>query len=274
MSAVRFVFASAAALLVSAGAAAGQDWSGSAVGLEVTGSSLLWADVEGELSPGRASGFTYVAPGPAHRFSSDRSVNPKVGAALSYGRLFDRGSHVLGLEAELAFGPKQRFALGPFESDQIVAYGPGTVGYITTQQDRIEADLQLQAALTLKASAGLKLGDKTLVSVFAGPSVARARMRASQAWDYGTLYTYLPPNGFHFQYVYGEFSESGSAASARTVFGVVVGGETRYRLTDRLTLRSQTSFRRYQPVTTTLGGTRFSTRPQVVTGTVGLLYQF
>ncbi|MGH7027641.1 hypothetical protein [Brevundimonas sp.] len=144
--------------------------------------------------------------------------------------------------------------------------------------DTIGGELNLTAGLTLKASVGAKLGDRTLVSLFAGPSVVLADVKTTQAWAYDTLYTYLPPGGMHFQYVSNAFSESVSASRSETLVGGVFGAEGRYRLTDWVTFRAQASVRRYSPIDVAInaggGDTRLSMEPQTVSGGFGVLYRF
>jgi hypothetical protein len=198
---------------------------------------------------------------------------------VSYGRLFDEGGFVWGVEAELAHSSKSSFDIGPWNGGEMVATGPGTVGQIHDQQDDIAGDLQLPVVATLKANMGIKVGHAALVSVFAGPSLARAKLAATQTWNYYTLYCYTPTGNIHAvcdQKV--ESSRAASAVKSKTLVGATIGGETRYRMADRWMLRSRISLSRYPKIDTLLdsggGTTRVSVKPQIVSGSLGLLYVF
>lgn len=267
----------AVSLLV-APAAVAQDWSGASIGLDVAASGLVRSDVSGQIVPGQAKNFVYTKTSPNRSINVDRSTDPQVGAALSYGYLWDRDSIVWGLEGELGYGGKHEFEVGPYAGGNTIATGPGTQGSLTGQKDTISSELNLTAGLILKASAGLKLGDRMLVSVFAGPSIVQADVKTMQKTDYSTLHVSLPPGSMHFNYSYGQFTESVSASRNETLIGGVLGVEARYRLTERMLVRAQGGIKRYGSVDIRVnaggGDTRLSVDPMMAMGSVGLLYRF
>lgn len=266
------------ALVAAPAVAAAQDWSGSSIGFDLSASGLVRSGVSGTVVPARASGFTYTTASPNRSIDVDRSSNPQIGAGVSYSRLWDKGSVVWGLEGELAYGGQHEFEVGPYQAGNINARGPGTFGYIDKQLDTVSGELNLQAGLTLKASVGAKLGERALVSLFAGPSVVQTDVKATQSTDFLSIYASLPPGSMHFNYIYNEFAESTSASRSETLVGGVLGAEARYRLTDRLTLRAQASVRRYASIDVRVdaggGDTRLSLEPQMAAGSLGLLYRF
>lgn len=266
------------ALAATPAMAAAQDWSGSSVGIDVSASGLVRSGVSGVIVPGRASGFTYITPASNRSIDVDRSSDPQVGAGGSYSRLWDHGAVVWGLEGELGYGGQHEFKVGPYEAGLLNAQGPGTVGVIGNQMDTVGGELDLTAGLTLKASAGAKLGERVLVSLFAGPSIVQADVNTTQSWSYDTSYAYLPPDAIHFQYIRDSFTKSVSASKSETLIGAVLGAEGRFRLSDRASLRAQVSVRRYASVDVAVnaggGDTRLSMEPQFVSGSLGVLFSF
>lgn len=267
-----------AVALAVAPAAVAQDWSGSSVGFDLSASGLVRSSVSGTVVPARASGFTYTTASPNRSIDVDRSSDPQVGAGVSYSRLWDEGSVVWGLEGEFGYGGQHEFEVGPYQAGNINARGPGTAGSISKQLDTVRGELDLKAGLTLKASVGAKLGERVLVSLFAGPSVVQADVKTTQVSNYSTSYASYSPGDAHVNYSYGAFTEGASASKSETLVGGVLGAEARYRLTDRLTLRAQASVRRYASIDVRVdaggGDTRLSLEPQMAAGSLGLLYRF
>lgn len=258
--------------------AVAQDWSGSSVGLDISGAGMVRSNVSGVVVPGRATDFTYAVASPNRSIDVERSSDPKAGAAVSYSRLWDRGGLVWGLEGEIGYGGRHEFQVGPYEAGDIIANGPGTVGSITKQLDTPSGTLNLNAGFTLKASAGLKIGDRALVSLFAGPTLVQADVKTTQYWNYDTLYTSLPPGSVHFQYKYDNFSETKSSSNSETLFGGAIGIEGRYKISEQLMVRAQSRAIIYSSIDMAVdaggGETRLSVEPKMVSGSIGLLYRF
>jgi len=272
------IVTSTVALAVMPPAAFAHDWTGSSVGFDASGAGLVHSNVSGLIVPGQATGFSYTTPSPNRSIDVDRSSNPQAGMAVSYSRFWDRGSAVWGLEGEIGYGGSHDFEVGPYEAGFIRANGPGTVGSISKQLDTVGATLDLNAGLTIKASVGVKIGERALLSVFAGPTVVQANVKTTQSWNYDTVYASLLPGDTHFQYRYDNFTESVSGSRSETLVGGVIGVEGRYRLNERMTLRAQASVRRYTSFDMAIdaggGETRLSVEPQLVFGSIGLLYSF
>lgn len=255
---------------VSSVSAQSSDWTGYYVGGafgEVGGRN---GDIEATLKPAVSTTFTpFVIP--SRSFSRERNLPGEAAGSLYAGRLFDAGRLVVGLEAQLtAVDQTETFTIGPVPAFR--GTPPAT--------ETLTAGLELSATASLRARAGLRLGDRVLVSAFAGPTAALTELRVSQSTEVLEIEWVLTPFG-HRQRFFSTPRTTTGHAESQTLWGGVVGGMIEAKLSENWSARAEGSLSFYDSIEARSGGggaeggdSSFSYKPNLYAFSLGLTRRF
>jgi hypothetical protein len=283
-----------ALIAASAGAAGAQSsgWSGYYVGTSASWTGGRSGEIDASIDPFRDGRFDYIRndgrPPRASTFDRERTMDGTGGVEASAGRLLNTGGGwVWGLEARIGKAAlDERFSIGPVDADPL-AFGPGgEISYVFGTEDRLTADLDLGAQVSLRARMGYPLGDRVLVSAFAGPSILAADLavRQDSVIQYGAIRIapFFPdwPDGPGRPYtVLYDVDQSLSGRESETLIGGTVGAAIDVKLTDRWLVHAEGGLSGYPAIearTSAYGGagSRFSYRPRLYSISLGLAYRF
>lgn len=249
-----------------------EDWTGYYIGGAFTQVGGRNGDIEATLRPAVSTTIGPPATVPSRTFSRERNLSGEIGASIHVGRLFDAGSLVIGLEAQLtAVDQAETFVIGP-----VPAFRQATPP--TTES--VTADLELSGTASLRARAGLRLGDRVLVSAFAGPTAAKADLSVRQATDVLESRFVLTPFGLRQEFFVTPRTTTG-ATESQTLWGGVVGGMVEAKLSESWSARAEASLSFYDAIEARSGGggaeggdSAFSYEPNLYSFSLGLTRRF
>lgn len=227
-------------------------------------------DIKATLRPAVSTTFTTSAPAP-RTFLRERNLPGEAAGSIYAGRLFGAGRLVVGLEAQLtANNQTETFSVGPVSSFR------GS----PQETESLTADLGVYATASLRARAGLPLGDRVLVSAFAGPTAAKADLSVSQTTDVIGIRWVLTPFGFRQEFFSTPRVTLGRTES-ETLWGGVVGGTIEAKLSDKWLGRIEGSLSFYDEIEARSGGggaeggdSQFSYRPNLYAFSLGVTRRF
>lgn len=257
------------------------DWSGWQVGTDIGVSGGRSSDIRFEVDPARDTRFNYLQSPVTVDFQRERNLGRGETFALRAARLSQAGAWVFGVEGRIeAGGARQDFVLGPVDAQPLQGQGAGTLGSLTSSQDTLIADAEFKASGSLRLRAGLPLGDRIMVSAFAGPAWAQTDLRLTQNSEINSLHVTLIPGASHFNYNYQRFESSVSTSSGESVFGATGGVIADAALTGRWALRAEAGLTQYgeldirAPGGASGGASHFTIKPLLYSANVGLSYRF
>ncbi len=166
------------------------------------------------------------------------------------------GSFVWGVEAQAGVVDlNETFVIGPVQDSGAHSNFVPNLGSINNTTDTLTAQFEIQAAASLRARVGLPVGERFLVSAFAGPAVAQTRLSAAQTSQIIITRSVLVPGGAHFNTITTvvERSTSGSEES-KAVFGGTVGGAVDFHMTDQWLLHAEAGLTFYDHIEAASGG--------------------
>ncbi len=209
------------------------DWNGNYIGTaigEVTGRD---ADFDATVRSVYKSGISLGNGVTGTRdFSLEDDLPAQVSGSLYVGRRFEVGRLVVGVEAQVdVVEVSETFIVGP-TTTYPAALGP----------DTLSAELAISHPVSIRARAGVPIGDRVLVSAFAGPVAAEAKMTVTQS---GVRLDVTPDLRFSFIAV--PYSTTGFTDS-RILLGAVVGGTIDVRLSDDWSARAETGWSFYDSI--------------------------
>lgn len=270
------------AVLGCAGGAVAQaaDWNGWQVGADIGLSGGRSSDIAFDVDPALDERFTYLQTPNGVRFDRERNLDRGTAVGVRAARLFQSDRWVIGVEGRIeAGGAEQAFVLGPVEADPVRGDGPGTLGGLYASSDTLTADVSFKTSASLRLRAGVPVGDRILVSAFAGPAWTQADLSLVQDSTFSSLYVVLVP-GFHFNYFYQTFESSTSTAPTESAFGVTGGVIVDAALTERWSLRAEAGLTKFNTLEAQApggpqgGASRFSIAPLLYSASIGLSYRF
>ena len=172
------------------------------------------------------------------------------------GRLVQTGSLVWGAEVQAGVVDlNETFVIGPVREIGAHSNSVPNLGSINNSTDTLTARFELQAAAAFRARVGLPVGDRFLVSAFAGPAVAQARLAASQTSQIVITRITFPSGAAHFDTIMTvvERVTSGPEES-KAVFGGTVGGAVDFHMTDQWLLHAEAGLTVYDDIEAASGG--------------------
>lgn len=281
-----FALSTAAGLLVCAILAASDTasaetigWSGYYLGADVGVQGGRSGDLITNLTPARDSRFVYIEGPQTRNFDQDRSLSRKISAGVRAGRLFDHRSFVWGIELQAnAARLEQRFTVGPIDAGPIrtntVLLDGARPGTVNNSNDTVKADFKLDAVASLRARIGVPIGDRTLVSVFGGPSLAKTSLRTGQDSSIIIQSCTNPLRPTLCSLDIRDVSSQGLYED-KILAGAVVGAALDFRLTDRWSIHSETSLSRFQSVDASAGNdSKIGYEPELYAAGFGATYRF
>lgn len=274
----------ALALMVTPVMAQSPDWSGYTVGVDLGLTGGRNGDLKASLDPARDPRLTYdIAPLNA-QFDRDRNMEGQGAGAMRIGRLMQAGSLVWGTEIQAGIVDlNETFVIGPVRDTAAHSnFIPG-LGSVNSSTDTLTAEVELEAVASLRARVGLPIGDRWLVSAFAGPAVAQARLSAGQTSQIIINRFELFPGGAHFNIIttFVDRATSGSRET-KAVFGGTVGGAIDYRIADQWLLHGEAGMTVYDDIEAASGGlggssggdSRVSYAPRLYSVSLGVTRRF
>ncbi len=257
----------------------GPDWTGTYVGVDIGLVGGRSGDAKAAVDPARDARFTYVEGPAAQTLSTSRDLPRKTNVALRAGRLFQSGSLVWGLEGQVGGARLDRdFEFGPFDAGTIRTVPLPGVASPTRTVDSLSTTLEIDAVASLRARVGLPLGDRALVSVFAGPALARARASLTQK---SVIEAFSCTNPARPAMCFNNPVEviNVGPGSDDDLWGGVIGGAVDLKLSDRWIVRGEAGVSRYDDIQARSGGTgggdsRFAYEPELYWVSIGLSRRF
>lgn len=246
-------------LSMTAGAAAAQsvgDWSGPYAGVAFTAQAGSNGDTRAIIDPGLDSRLTYIVPPPGRSYAAPelrRGISPTV----FVGWRQEAGGWIVGTEAQLqGGGPTVRFDTGyglPRYLGPPFACGTPSVGCLDVSSDRIAANIEVQRIVSLRATAGKSIGDRGLLSAYAGPALAWGRLEMLQTSVYGT--SRFDPSCTRFcTNQPTSVTETRGRTEEDTAWGVVGGLTLDLKITDNLLARADVGYSRFEALRGSTGG--------------------
>lgn len=282
--------ASIAALLASGSAAMAQDsrWAGYYFGAGLSDVGGRNGEIEASIDPARDGRLNYQTTPTARSFSRERNLDRESTLNVKGGRLFERGRFVWGLEGEVrANGPDRIFIVGPVTSESFVNARDLSLignnrpqGGQATTTDSLVADFETQEEVSLRLRVGLPLGDRFLVSAFAGPSLINTDLSLRQGSSVAGIVGFTDALGSRLVFTaFPTANYSVTGSSNETLFGGVIGASFDAKLTDRWILNGETSLARYDAIEATTpayagSGSRFSYKPTLYSVSLSLIRRF
>lgn len=263
-----------------------EDWSGYYVGTAATQTGVRNSDISATVDPFRDSRFRYTTSAieggrepRSSRFESEFAIDATSALDVRGGKLFATNKWVWGAEVQVSSGSLDgALRIGPVDADPL-GFGPGgELSYIFGTEDTLSASLDLKRQASVRARVGRSIGDRLLLSAFAGPTIVQGhlRLRQDSVVDYAAIrFTqFFRP----FTVVY-PVEASVSAEERDTLSGGVVGGALDLKLTDHWRVYAEASVSQYEAIevkTPAYGGTgsQFSYKPELYTVGLGLAYRF
>jgi hypothetical protein len=243
-----------------AGAAAAQsvgNWSGPYAGVAFTAQTGSNGDTRAIIDPGLDSRLTYIVPPPGRSYAAPelrRELSPTIFAGWRQ----QTADWLIGVEGQLqGDGPAVRFDSGfglPHPLDPPRACGTTPVGCLYQTSDRIAANISVQRIVSLRATVGKPIGDRVLLSGYAGPTLAWGRLEMLQTSIYGTesynwsctrFCTNIPTT----------LAETRGRTEEDTAWGVVGGLTLDLKITDNLLARADVGYSRFEALRGSTGGT-------------------
>lgn len=266
--------------------AAAQDgaWGGYYVGAGVATTGGRTGDFEAAIDPALHPQINYLGPSTNPTFSRERNMARADTFEFRAGRLIETGQWVLGLEARVnAGGPDETFHIRPVMihrtdvlTQQPIPFSRGDV----YNWDSLKADLHLDGEASIRARIGASVGDRFMVSAFAGPTVTRAnfvlRQDSTVSWFLPVLDTLL--SRVLFDAGTRTFSATGEPAR-KTLIGAVVGAGADMRLNEHWRISGEASLARYDGIEATVpayggSGSHVSYEPTLYSLSVSLIRRF
>jgi opacity protein-like surface antigen len=259
-----------------------EDWSGYYIGVDFGQSGGRNGDLKVSLDPARDPRLTYdIAPLNA-RFDRERNLGSGSSGGLRVGRLAQTGSFVWGVEAQAGLLDLNRtFVVGSVRDTRGHSNFVPNLGSVNNTTDTLTAQLDIEAAASLRARVGLPVGDRFLVSAFAGPAVAQARLSASQTSQIVITRSVLGPFGFNTITTVVDRATSGPEES-KAVFGGTLGGALDYRVSGDWLLHLEAGMTVFDDIEAASGGlggssggdSRVSYSPRLYAVSLGLTRRF
>lgn len=270
------------------GAAAAQtaaDWNGPYAGVAFS------AQAEGDehartlLEWTRDSRLTYVAPLTGRAFENS-PLEPAVSPTMFAGWRHGVEGAVLGIEARLQYGGPSTDAVNSMNFGGSVTQncGPVEVGCLLGQIDTIASDIDVKGAAAVRFSMGAPIGDRLLVSAFAGPAITWGNLSLTQTSEIRTGRTLSSAiDGCIHTCSAGRELTRINVVQTRSVddtaLGFTLGLTFDLKVTDRLSVRAEGAYSRFEALGGSPGGidgaeSTVWTRPAGFTGGLGFSVRF
>lgn len=192
-------FASLAALLIGSPALAqSNEWGGYYLGADFGQSGGRDGEIEALIDPAREPRLTYIVPPETAAFDRERKVAQATSAGLRIGWLSQVRGIVWGIEGQAVVTDiGDTFTIGPVPvpAGARTNFIPGFGSY-NNSRDTLTAGFAVDASAALRLRAGLPLGDRWLVTAFAGPAAASASLNLRQDSQIVVVENVLGPFGF------------------------------------------------------------------------------
>lgn len=255
------------------------NWNGAYVGVDVATGIGGHGEGIAAIDPVRDARFVYLE-GPSRRtLSIEPDQHQSTGVGIRAGVLQQMGRLVWGIEAQMAGGDIERsFAVGPVDAGPLRTVFISGVPAPTRTLDSLSADLNIDQRVAVRLRAGLTVGDRALVSVFAGPSRARARLTVVQdsVIEYFICDNHPVRPGLCFTR---EVAVSGAGTADDQLWGGVVGGAVDFRIDARWSFHGEVALTQYESVEAQSAGvsggnSRLAWEPELYTVNLGVDYRF
>ncbi len=258
-------------------------WSGYYVGAGVSSIGGRNGSAEAFVDSARDSQITYFGAPIGRSFSRERNLKRAGAFSLNGGRLVQTGRWVVGVEGRFTvLGPTASFSINPgtIRVTDVRSQRPYPLdgGYADTQ-DTLTANLDLSREASVRARIGLPVGERLMISAFAGPTVVQANLSLRQD---SVVRRFLPvTDALHSRIVFDagtrEFSVAGKARDL--LLGSVVGVGIDVQLTDEWRINGEASLARYEAIEATTpayggSGSRFSYEPNLYSVGISLIRRF
>lgn len=240
----------------SAAAQSEMDWGGGYAGVAFSAQAASDGDFKTIIDPGLDSRLTYTVLPPERSYSAEaleRSVAPVIFA----GWRREVGGWVVGVEGQVQVGGPQASLDSDFVTSLLNRFnacdatGRDCLGQTS---DRIEADLDVRNVLSLRAAAGKQIGDRMLLSAYAGPALGFAQLAMVQTSTYGT--SRFDPSCTRFCVNQPtSVTETRGRTEEDTALGVVVGVTADFAITNALRARADVGYHRFEAFRGSVGGT-------------------
>jgi opacity protein-like surface antigen len=241
-------------------------------------------DFRVSVQPIRDPRLTYtVPPKPATQVGPD--FDTAAFSALHAGWRFDVGPWVAGVEGEVRQDAAQtRYDSGLLVYDSFanpfVACGSTALGCLSGINDFVSARASVDNTISVKASIGIPVSDRLLVSAYVGPSVAFGEVVLSQRSQIRIVAPPVRTPGCMLSCSFPVTTFDGFLDAQRsgddTALGLVAGVNADFKLTENVMARAQLGYARYEALR--LDGESFETRvwaqPVSVDGSFGLTLRF
>lgn len=258
---VRFVTSAIAftGVLALAEEAVGQvRWEGPYAGLGVTWQAESRGEVKTIIDPGLDERLTYsLLP------TTSSQIEPALEAAFApsffVGWRVPVGGLIAGIEGRYQEGGgNSKWTTEDVFQSNFEACGNSTLSCLVGASDRLSADVSVDRSLALRASIGLPVSDRLLISAYAGPSILWGNLSIAQTSNFTT--GRRPILGVECFWTCPPYIETSSVTQtvSRTVedkaLGFVVGATADLAVTKRWLARAELGYARYEAIRGTSGG--------------------
>lgn len=245
------------------GAAAAQtaaDWAGPYAGVAFSAQAESDENSKTLLEWARDPRLTYVAP-PSGRGFENPPLEPAVSPVMFAGWRHGAGSVVLGVEGRLQYGgPSTDFSNSTYFSGSVTQNcGPASIGCLFGQNDTVAADIDIKGSAALRFSMGMPVGDHLLISAFAGPAVTWGNLSLTQTSEIrtGRMLSSALGECITTCSIPRELSRITVVESRSvddTALGFTLGMTFDLKVTDRLSVRAEGAYSRFEALGGSPGG--------------------
>lgn len=228
-------------------AQSGEHWEGVYAGVAFNAQAASSGDFKTIIDPGLDARLIYTVLPPKTSFSAaplDRSVAPVMFA----GWRRELGGWIFGAEGQVQVGgPQASLDSGVITVDFLPFANCSSIGFncLRDTSDRIETDVQVRNVLALRATVGRSVGDRVLLSAYAGPAIASARVTILQTSRYGTSQFDQNCRRFCINQPT-TVTETRGGTEDDTALGIFVGVTGDVRITDAVHVRGDLGYQRFE----------------------------
>lgn len=241
----------------SASAQSGEDWGGGYAGAAFNAQSGSDGDTKAIIDPGLDSRLTYLLLPPGRSYSAE-GLESSVAPVAFAGWRRQIAGWMMGVEGQVQVGgPEVGFDSGfgtPINWNRVTACGVASVGCLDQTSDSVAADIEIEQVVSLRVAAGRPIGDRMLLSAYAGPALAFGRLEMLQTSVYGT--SRFDPSCTRFCVNQPtSVTETRGRTADDTALGVVGGVTADLRITDTFSARVDVGYHRFEALRGSIGGT-------------------